>query len=209
VVSSGDLDQVFLARHGQTEWNRAGRVQGRLDSPLTERGEQQARRLARTIARFPGIDAVFSSPLGRAMGTATFYAEALGTHVTVIEDLTEVDHGEWGGLTRPEIKARFPGMNERRQQDKYHWRFPGGESYADADVRAARVLAAIAGRGARCPVIVSHQMLGRMLMRRLLGVDPATALGWSQPNDVVYQIDPRRRTRTAVRHPEPRRGWCS
>jgi len=52
-------------------------------------------------------------------------------------------------------------------------------------------------------------MLGRMLMRRLLGVDPATALGWSQPNDVVYQIDPRRRIRTAVRHPEPRRGWCS
>lgn len=193
------LDQVFLARHGQTEWNRARRVQGRLDSPLTELGEWQARWLARTIARLPGIDGVFSSPLGRAMSTAAFYAEALGAQVTVIEDLTEVHHGAWGGLTRSEIETRFPGMNERRQQNKYHWRFPDGESYADADLRAGRALAAITGHGTRCPVIVSHEMLGRMLMRRLLGADPAIALSWSQPHDVVYRIDPRRRIRTAVR----------
>ncbi len=114
------LDEVFLARHGQTEWNRAGRVQGRLDSPLTELGERQARRLARTIARLPGIDGVFSSPLGRAVSTAAFYAEALGAQVTVIEDLTEVHHGAWGGLTRPEIEARFPGMNERRPAANPH-----------------------------------------------------------------------------------------
>jgi probable phosphoglycerate mutase len=147
----------------------------------------------------PGIDGVFTSPLGRATSTAAFYADALGGHVTVIEDLTEVDHGAWGGLTRPEVEARFPGMNERRQQDKYHWRFPDGESYADADVRAGRALEAIAGHGIRRPLIVSHEMLGRMLMRRLLGADPATALAWSQPHDVAYQIDPRRRARSAIR----------
>jgi hypothetical protein len=79
-----------------------------------------ARPHGRTVARLHGIDAVFSSPLSRAVSTAAFYAEALGAQVIVIEDLTEVHHGAWGGLTRPEIEARFPGMNERRQQ------IPGG-----------------------------------------------------------------------------------
>jgi hypothetical protein len=79
-----------------------------------------ARSHGRTVARLHGIDAVFSSPLSRAVSTAAFYAEALGAQVIVIEDLTEVHHGAWGGLTRPEIEARFPGMNERRQQ------IPGG-----------------------------------------------------------------------------------
>jgi broad specificity phosphatase PhoE len=98
-------------------------------------------------------------------------------------------------LTASEIEARFPGESARRQQDKYRWRFPGGESYADADRRAARALGQIAGRRVRRPLIVSHEMLGRLLMRHILAADPTAALGWNQPNDVLHQIGPRQQTR--------------
>jgi broad specificity phosphatase PhoE len=197
-VHDADFDQVFLARHGQTEWNRLGRRQGQLDSPLTVLGERQAQSLARAVTGLPGIDGVFSSPLGRAAVTAIWCAEVLGLTVTVVQELTEVHHGAMAGLTADEIEARFPGEMERRHQDKYDWRFPGGESYADASRRAASALAQIAGYRARCPLIVSHEMIGRMLMRHLLAASPATALSWKQPHDVLYQIDPRRRARIPV-----------
>ena len=74
-MHDADFDQVFLARHGQTEWNRLGRRQGQLDSPLTVLGKRQAQSLARAVTGLPGIDGVFSSPLGRAAVTAIWCAE--------------------------------------------------------------------------------------------------------------------------------------
>jgi broad specificity phosphatase PhoE len=200
-VHGAGFDQVFLARHGQTEWNRLGRRQGQLDSPLTALGERQADSLARTVAGLPGIDGVFSSPLGRAAMTAARCAQVLGLAVTVVQELAEVHHGAMAGLTASEIEARFPGAMNRRQQDKYQWRFPGGESYADASRRAAGALAQIAGYRSRRPLIVSHEMIGRMLIRHLLAASPATALSWSHPHDVLYQIDPRQQACTAIRVP--------
>lgn len=71
---------IYLVRHGETEWNRAGRMQGQLDSPLTERGQAQARAVGETLAELTnganGL-ALVASPLGRTMATATIIAEAL------------------------------------------------------------------------------------------------------------------------------------
>jgi broad specificity phosphatase PhoE len=74
--------------------------------------------------------------------------------------------------------------------DKYHWTFPGGESYADADIRAGDALARIGRHPKRRPLVVSHEMIGRMLQRHLLGLDPHQVLTQTHPNDVIYQIDP-------------------
>ncbi|HEY3561810.1 MAG TPA: histidine phosphatase family protein [Kribbella sp.] len=175
---------VYLARHGQTEWNVAGRRQGRLDSPLTPHGVEQANRNARLLAG-EGIDAVFSSPLGRAHRTATVISSELGLPMLIADDLAEIDHGSWSGLTTTEIDARWPGERAAREQDKYTFRFPAGESYADAEVRAGRALAEIAQSGVRRPLVVSHEMIGRMLLRQL-GVPEA--LGMRQPSDVVYRV---------------------
>jgi probable phosphoglycerate mutase len=175
---------TYLARHGQTEWNVAGRRQGRLDSPLTLLGVAQARRNALLLVG-EGIDAVFASPLGRAQATATIIASQLGLSVRVVDDLAEIDHGAWSGLGSAEIDARWPGQREVREREKYTYRFPGGESYADGEVRAARVLSTIGSSGARRPLLVSHEMIGRMLLR-CLGVPDA--LGTRQPSDVVYRV---------------------
>jgi probable phosphoglycerate mutase len=117
----------------------------------------------------------------------------------VVDELAELDHGEFSGLVAEQIDARFPGERARRAADKYQWRFPGGESYADADARAGRALEQVRLRAARRPLLVSHEMIGRMLQRHLLGLDPHAALTRAHPNDVVYQIDPNSRTCHVVR----------
>jgi broad specificity phosphatase PhoE len=183
------FEEVLLARHGETEWNVSGRRQGRLDSPLTARGLAQAHRVADGLTGRP-VDAVFASPLGRATATAGVCAARFGAPVAEIADLAEIDHGRMSGLTNAEIIRRFPGAAARRATDKYRTRFPGGESYADADLRAAAALEYIAGTGARHPLIVSHEMVGRMLLRNLLGLAPGEALRRRQPNNVVLSVHP-------------------
>jgi probable phosphoglycerate mutase len=186
-------DHILLARHGQTEWNVQGRRQGHLDSPLTDLGQAQGRRNAAALHGHQ-IDAVFTSPLGRARSTAEIFASALGVTVHVLDELAEVHHGRFAGLTNAQIEAAFPGELARRRLAKYEWRFPGGESYADADRRAAAALAAIRTHPVSRPLVVSHEMIGRMLLRNLLGLTPPESFARDQPNDVVYQVDCAART---------------
>lgn len=177
------FDRVLLVRHGQTEWNLVGRRQGQLDSPLTAAGVAQAHR----TASFVTGDAIFTSPLGRACTTARIIASATGLSVTVTAGLAEVDHGDFAGLTNEDLARDHPTEARDRAADKYTWRFPNGESYADADARAARALVAIAERTRR-PVIVSHEMIGRMLVRNLLDLTPVEALGRHQPHNVILVV---------------------
>lgn len=136
--STGPGLTTYLARHGQTEWNTTGRRQGRLDSPLTPHGTAQAHRNAQLLTN-EGIDAIFSSPLGRARRTATIIGTHLDLTIRVLDDLAEIDHGLWSGLTAAEIDVRWPGQRGVRERDKYAFRFPEGESYADGAARAERV----------------------------------------------------------------------
>lgn len=182
------FEVVFLARHGQTLWNREGRKQGQLDSPLTPAGKRHAADLAR-IAGTLDVDLVASSPIGRARSTAQACADVVGSALEVVDELAEVHHGRMAGLTTRQANIQFPGALDQRASEKYSWRFPGGESYADADVRAAVALGRIARTGSRRPLIVSHEMIGRVLLRNLLGWRPADVLDIQQPHHVVYQVD--------------------
>jgi broad specificity phosphatase PhoE len=194
----GLIERVYLARHGRTEWNTLGRRQGQLDSPLTPEGLASAMQLAQLIARQP-VDAVFSSPLGRAASTAAIFADFLKVDVVVIDELQEVHHGSMAGLTNHQIDAGYAGELLRRRHNRYQWRFPGGESYADADRRAANALASISRLGSRFPLIVSHEMIGRMLIRNLLDLSPGDALAVDHPHDVLYCIDPATKQCTDLR----------
>lgn len=182
------LEVVYVARHGETEGNVAGRWQGQLDSPLTARGRQQAHDMAALLADEP-VDAVFSSPLGRAARTAQVYADLRGLPVTLVDDLAEVHHGGMAGLTPEEMDPAFPGEMARRALDKHRWRFPGGESYEDALPRAAHALDVVGASGARRPLVVAHEMIGRLLLLHLRRVDVATALAGRHPHGVVYRVE--------------------
>jgi broad specificity phosphatase PhoE len=125
-----------------------------------------------------------------ARTSAAAFADALGMPVQALDDLSEVDHGELSGLTHAEIAAAWPGQAEARARDKYFYRFPGGESYADADARAGRALAWIARSGVRAPLLVSHEMIGRILLKNLAGLGRLEALRLSHSSDMVYRCVP-------------------
>ncbi|MEZ5382666.1 MAG: histidine phosphatase family protein [Microthrixaceae bacterium] len=101
---------VLLIRHGQSEWNEAGRWQGQQDPPLTEAGRNDARAAARVIG---ALDAMVSSHLQRASETAQYLADAIGVGpVFTDRRWAERSAGPWEGLTRPEIEAGWPGFLE-------------------------------------------------------------------------------------------------
>jgi len=100
---------LLIARHGETDWNRARRWQGHADPPLNDFGREQARALAATVTE---IDAIYASDLARARQTAEIVGAEHGVPVRVEPRLREVDVGEWSGLTNDEIAERFPGATQ-------------------------------------------------------------------------------------------------
>jgi broad specificity phosphatase PhoE len=164
---------VILARHGESDWNLAGRWQGHSDRPLTERGRNQAEALARRLAETP-LDAVYSSDLARARDTAAVVAAAQGLAVEAVAELREVDVGSWSGLTRDEAAERFPD-GYRRWLERQGPGWEDGETY---EQMGGRVIAALHGIARRHPggrvLVVSHGGSLRAVLAAAAGVDVAT-----------------------------------
>ena len=188
---------IYLVRHGETEWNRAGRMQGHLDSPLTARGEAQARAVGEALRELidgDGFDIV-ASPLGRTRATAAIICDALGNEAISIatdDRLREISWGDWDGLTFDEIEARDPGELARRRHDRWDHRPPGGESYAATARRAADWLAgldSLAGANLARPLIaVSHGGIGRLLRGLYAGLPRDQTLALEQPQDAFHLL---------------------
>ncbi|HEU6444271.1 MAG TPA: histidine phosphatase family protein [Gaiellaceae bacterium] len=166
------MTTILLARHGESDWNRAQRWQGHADRPLTERGRGQARALAERLAGLE-LDAVYSSDLVRARETAEIAAAAHGLPVRELEALREVDVGAWSGLTRAEAERLFPDAYRRWVAGDEGW--DDGETYdqlADRVVGAVKAIAA-AHPGQRI-LVVAHGGPIRAIHAAALGVDVHT-----------------------------------
>ena len=98
--------RIILIRHGSTIWNEEGKYQGTIDVPLSDRGRQEAEMVAERL-REEKIKAIYSSNLGRARETAEIIARPHGLPVQVIDELGEINFGDWEGLTAQEIKDKF------------------------------------------------------------------------------------------------------
>jgi len=118
---------LFLFRHGETDWNRAGRLQGHTDTPLNATGLAQAQALAERL-RPHRLDAVMSSDLARAWTTARIVAEGLGVPLISEPGLREANIGEAEGLYWPEVKSRFGETLTERWFTHDDAAFPGGET---------------------------------------------------------------------------------
>lgn len=180
---------LYLVRHGQTEFNAAGRYQGRLDSPLTALGRSQAQRVGALIATLvPPGTRIVSSPLGRALATATIIAETAGLPAPQIDDrLIEISLGRWDGMTDEDIAFTHPGA--RAGTDRWNWHFsaPEGETWEQMAARAGEWLAEAAA--STTPLVaVSHGVTGRMLRGLYAGLDRETALKQDVPQDAVFRL---------------------
>jgi probable phosphoglycerate mutase len=191
------MESLYLIRHGQTHWNAEERMQGWLDSPLTEAGRSQAARNAELLER-EAVEALWASPLGRTRETADILNARLGLPVTHDVRLRERHCGQWEGLTLADIERRWPEEMAARRRDPFHHRPPGGENLVDVIDRVAVLLDELVALPVRRLGIVSHGIMGRAMLTRLLGLPADVANAARQPNDVVYRIDFARGVRRCV-----------
>lgn len=159
---------VLLIRHPESAWNRRGIYQGRQDIPLSPLGRMQAELVAARLAR-EHLAGVVCSPLQRARSLA----DAIGRyhHLTPETDprLTEIGHGTWEGLTRDEVRVRFPGMYACWSARPEVVRFPAGESLAEVHDRAMPAIEGLLARPAGTWVVVTHDTVCRLAVAAAQG----------------------------------------
>ncbi|WP_298888081.1 histidine phosphatase family protein [uncultured Serinicoccus sp.] len=170
------MRRVIVWRHGETAHNAGGVFQGQLDTELSERGREQARRAARTLAG-RGAQRLVSSDLLRARQTASELAAVTGLEVEPDERLREIHVGRWQGLTHAEVTSRYPQAQLALERGEDVVRGETGERLADvaARTRAAfeDVVAGLHEHGTA--VLATHGLATRALVCAVVGLDVAQA----------------------------------
>jgi len=174
--------RILFIRHGETEYNREGRLQGQQDIPLNPKGREQASAVGRTLRKLAGAEidrleaarAFIASPLLRTRQTMELARAAMGltpANYALADDLKELTFGDWEGLTWPEVEARFPDGAADRASRKWTFTPPNGESYATLALRVTPWLEALD----RDVFVASHGGVARAFMHLLGGLAPVRA----------------------------------
>ena len=163
--------KIILVRHGETEWNVAEIFRGRIDIELNGTGIKQAELLAEYLTNLK-IDAIYSSPLKRALRTAELIAGYQALKVNIARGLIDFDFGEWQGLSHQEVKDRYAELYKEWLSRPDQVRIPDGETLEDVRQRAMAVVDDAVGRyGSGRVVLVSHRVVSKVLVCALLGLD--------------------------------------
>lgn len=160
---------LVLVRHGETQWNKEGRYQGQHDIPLSKTGQQQAKQLAQFFSSW-SLDAVYASDLTRAADTASAIAQVHQLPVITDPRLREYAFGVWEGLTRAEIKHKYPELYYGRRTN-IDILIPGGETGSQVQARAFQWLLEAADQEHETVLAVSHGGTIRALLAKILEID--------------------------------------
>ena len=188
----------YLVRHGETEWNAENRMCGRSDIPLSEAGRRQAEALAERLKLIP-LEALYSSPLKRALQTARSISELTGLQPIPDERLVELDYGEWEGKSLGDILRREPETYRAWDADPAQVAPPGGETGFAAQQRIVSFLDSLAARHPQGQVlVVFHKTVCRLAICHVLGMSPSdyrrrlimenAALSIIQPREDGWQL---------------------
>lgn len=164
------MANVYLIRHGRTQWNKEEVFRGQADIPLDDWGRKQAAAVGEAL-KGKGIEIVITSPLGRAVETATIAGRVFGG-IPILQDpsLTDVDYGEWQGLPHEEVKRRYPELYQSWTIDPGHITFPGGESLQQVAKRCWDGLQKISrAYHDRSLAIISHRVINKIFLAEALG----------------------------------------
>lgn len=166
------MTELWLVRHGETDWNKAGRYQGQSDIPLNATGLEQARISAATLAHSGRtFTAIYSSPLSRAAQTAAAAAQLLGLPVRSEPRLREIHQGAWQGMNYQQIVTEFKELMDETEADPITRRAPGGESIGEVAERMAAAADEIANAHPHQSVLVfSHGLALATLVCQARGI---------------------------------------
>ena len=181
---------ILLVRHGETEWNLERRIQGRCDSPLTERGVAQARAVGRLIGALPNAASarIVASPLGRSRRTAEIIGEhlAAGPELVLDDRLREISVGSWDGLTYRDIEMRSPGIFDGEGRHEWYFRAPDGDTYEAFVARLGEWLSESTEMSLL--VAVTHGIVSRVLRGLYAKLSRETALTLPVPQDKIFRL---------------------
>ena len=164
------MTQIILVRHGETEWNVKEVFRGRIDIELNETGLKQAQLLAKYLSNTK-IDAIYSSPLKRALTTAEIIANYHKLKVEIAPGLVDFDFGEWQGLPHQEVRGRYRRLYAQWISHPDRLRMPAGESLDEVRKRAMGVVDKVIAKYEGSVVLVSHRVVNKVLICALLGLD--------------------------------------
>jgi broad specificity phosphatase PhoE len=178
--------QVFLARHGQTAYNHEGRFQGQQQIPLDDTGREQAEELAERAVPY-GFAALWCSPLLRARETAEAVSRRIGLEPVEDERLMETDAGDWTDRSFADVQSEAPEEFAAFIAADPGFAFPGGESFAEQEVRVAAALERVEA-GPLPALVVCHGMVIRAALypRMNAGADAFTRV----PNAAIVPLEP-------------------
>ena len=187
-----DLPTIYLLRHGQTEWNVEGRYQGQLNSPLTAKGQEQAKANALKLANYIDLKSIkiFSSPLGRAKETAEIITKQNGVALSKIifeERIQEFNYGIFEGKTKVYCQKEYKAIFDAREADKFNYLLEGGDSYAKVYERLNDWLFFV--QNEKVIVVVAHEMINRALRGIYCGLKNEEMLQLRQPNDMLIKLE--------------------
>jgi probable phosphoglycerate mutase len=182
---------IILLRHGETEWNIEGRFQGRLDSPLTQKGRLQAKKsglkLKRDIEDFSKIK-IFSSPLGRAKESAYIICDTLRVDRDIVifdKRLIELNYGIFEGEIRDKLLDREDF--KAREANKWHYTIKGGESYQTLYIRVKEFLDSIIDE--KIVIIIAHEMVNRVIRGVYCNLSEDETLTLRQTNSTIIYLE--------------------
>jgi broad specificity phosphatase PhoE len=162
----------ILVRHGQTEWNRVDRFRGRADIDLDATGLSQAVAAGRRIAAQWHPQAIYASPLRRAMQTGQVIGEHTGLPVRPHPGLLDIDFGLWQGLTPDEARASWPDLLDKWETVPGTVQVPEGERLSEVRARGMATLAELAAAHQDDTVVmVGHTVINRAILLGVLGLD--------------------------------------
>jgi probable phosphoglycerate mutase len=182
---------IYIMRHGRTEWNYCGKLQGRMNSPLLQDSYKQLRNIGRFLIR-QEISHVYSSPLERCRLSADLVSQIIGIKPVYLDALMECDHGKCEGLSLVDAKNTFPEFFYSRETgDKWNIKWPGGESYADVMTRADRALSGM--DLSSTTLIIGHETVNKVLLGLLLGLTHEEIMRNKQKNSEIFRFETKTR----------------
>ena len=165
------MTSVYLVRHGQTAWNKEEIFRGRTDVPLDETGLKQAE-LAAEYFKGMEIDAIYSSPLSRALQTAQKIAQFHNLKVQPLSGIIDMSFGDWEGRPHQEIREKDSKTYRQWVEEPHLVRLPGGEGLDDVRGRAMAALKeVIRNHPEKTLILVSHRVICKVLICAILGLD--------------------------------------
>ena len=182
--------KLYIIRHGQTDWNVEGKIQGRQDIPLNAAGRSQAEMLAKGMEKRP-VTAIYSSRQIGSMETAETLARAQGVTVIPVPELAEIGYGDWEGRTASDILAKERKLYEEWWQHPATVAPPGGETLNQVDVRGKKAWERIKGEMKGDTAVVAHGgTLAHFIVHLLEGQPDAAEILVGNASITTIEYDP-------------------